>query len=173
MDSRHGAALPGDVDSKGGTYFPASLYLAPYGAANPAGFPAASFSCTTPRTMRPLPRRPFHTSSAQEVEVDVEDRLAPVFSAIRDDSKTLLRNALFAGDFIRRNEYRANQFLVRILYFVERLHVFFRYNQDMCWSRRVDVFKCKQCIVFIDFFAGDITCYDFAKDARLHFISPQ
>ncbi len=93
--------------------------------------------------MRLLARRPLHLTSAQEVKVDVKDSLAPVFSAIRDDSEALLRDSLFAGDFIRRNEYGTNQFFVCILYFVERLHMFFRDDQNMCGSRRVDVFKCK------------------------------
>ena len=65
-----------------------------------------------------LARRPFHAASAQEVKVDMKDRLAPVFTAIRDDSKTLLCDSLFTGDFI-------------------------------------------------------LARYDFAKDARLHFISPK
>ena len=124
------------------------------------------------RTTHLLARRPLHLASAQEVKVDVKDRLAPVFSAIRDDSKTLLGDSLLTGDFIRRNEYRANQFLVRILYFMERLHVFFRDDQNMRGGRRVDVFECKQCVTFIHFFAGDLACYDFAKDARLHVLAP-
>ena len=169
MEPSHGASFPGDVGSQGALIF-GEFISGALRRGERCGFPG---TYTTPRIIRPLARRPFHTASAQEVKVDVEDRLAPVFSAIHDDSKTLLSDSLFTGDFIRRNEYRANQFLVRILYFVERLHVSFRDNQDMRWSRRVDVFKCKQCIIFIDFFAGNLTCYDFAKDARLHFMSPQ
>ena len=101
--------------------------------------------------------------------MDVKDCLASAFTAIRDDSKTLLRDSLFTGDFIRCNEYRANQFLVRILNFVERLHVFFRYDENMCGSRRVGVFKCKQCVIFIHFFAGDLACYDFCKRRKIAF----
>ena len=111
-------------------------------------------------------------ASTQEVVVDMKNGLAAVISAIRDDTKALLRDSLFSGDFIGRNEYGANQFLVGILYFVKRLHVFFGDDEDMCGSRRVDVFKCKQCVVFIHFIARDLACYDFAKDARLHVLSP-
>ena len=153
-----------------GIGIPAILHQAPCGS---AGSPAAPFSSTISRTMRLLARRPFHAAPAQEVKVDVKDRLAPVFSAIRDDSKTILRDSAFPGDFIRNDENRADQFLVGILYFVERLHVSFGDDQNMCGRRRVGVFKCKQCVVFIHFFAGDLAGYDFAKDAGLHVMPPE
>ena len=110
-----------------------------------------------------LSRRPVQGSAAEEVNVQVIDRLAAVSAAV-DDGAISVRQTELLGDFLCCEQQVSEQRLIRVLSRREIGQLLFRDHQHMRRSLRRDVMKRQAKIVFMDDLGWDFFVDDPLKD---------
>jgi hypothetical protein len=113
----------------------------------------------------------MHLASAEEVDVEVVDRLSALGAGADDDS-IAFAEALFARDCGSGEQEAAEQWLVGGLRFGQRCQVLFRDHQNVGGGLRLDVMEGENRVVFKDLFRGNAARDDFAEDAVRVQVSP-
>ena len=111
------------------------------------------------------PRRPMECSAAEEVNVQVIDRLAAVSAAV-DDGAISVRQTELLGHFLRRQQQVAEQGLIVRLSSSEVGNLLLGDHQHMRRSLRRDVVKRQTQLVFMDDLGWDFFVDDPLKDGR-------
>lgn len=110
-------------------------------------------------------------SAAQNMEVEVIDRLPAEFAAIGDDAVARVGDAKFARDLTDNHPEVAEQSGVILPDGVDRPDFLFWNHQDMDGRLRCDVAKGKAEVVFIDDVGGNLTVDDSLEDRAHGFLS--
>lgn len=110
-------------------------------------------------------------SAAQNMEVEVIDRLPAEFAAIGDDAVACVGDAKFARDLTDNHPEVAEQSCVILPDGVDRPDFLFWNHQDMDWRLRCDVAEGKAEVVFVDDVGGNLTVDDSLEDRAHGFLS--
>ncbi len=117
----------------------------------------------SPRSL-PLPRRPRERPSAEQVDVEMLDGLAAVFSCV-DHHAIAIGEALVAGDLGGGPEQVAKQRAVAGIGVVQRGDVFARRHQHMDGRLRMKVGEGVAQLVLVDRSGRNASVDDLAKEA--------
>jgi hypothetical protein len=80
-----------------------------------------------------------HALSADQVQVQMEDRLSPVHPRVDNRAIAGLSDALLPGQELGNPEHVPNQRLVFRIEFIERVDVSIGYDQDVGWRHRMRI----------------------------------
>src|ERR1700727_4096061 len=115
-------------------------------------------------TIVDLARRPRQRATAEQVHVQMKHRLSRAGSHVEDGAVSLFDVAL-AGNLGGREMAAADDLRISRLGFFQSRKVFFRNDQNMCRSLRIDVFEGEDVIVFVNFLGGNFAADDTAEKA--------
>jgi hypothetical protein len=103
-------------------------------------------------------------TSAQQVDVEMKHRL-PRARAYVEHGPISLLDVPLARNLRRREVTAADHFGVFSLGFFQTSKMFFRNNQHMRGSLRIDVLERKHVLVLVDFLGGNLTAKNAAEKA--------
>lgn len=109
-----------------------------------------------------LAGRPGHLSLAQNVQVNVVDRLTTVGVAVEHCTETVLAT-LLAGYLLTDEDHMADQCAVVFGHVTDDGDMPFRDDQKMHWCLGVDVIEGNDLLIFIDFCRRDLALDDLAE----------
>jgi hypothetical protein len=98
------------------------------------------------------------------MDMQMEDGLSGAKADVKYGAVSLLDIAL-AGDLGGGQVAAADEFGIRGLGFIQSREMFFRNNQHMCGSLRVDVLEGEDVGIFIDFLGGNLAPEEAAEKA--------
>ncbi len=111
-----------------------------------------------------LAGRPGERTTADQVNVHVENRLSGARSDIQNGAVSILNFAL-AGDFCSSQMALSDDIGVIGLSFLQPGEMAFGNHEHMRGSLRLNVFEREDVVVFIDFFRGNLSADDAAEKA--------
>ena len=120
---------------------------------------------SNPRT---LSRWPHHRPARQQMQVDVEHRLAGFAVAVEDRPVATLRVAVFPGQHGGRSEHRAHQRVIGRRQVIDGGNVPPRHDEQVQRRLRIDVLNRDQIVVLVDDGAFDLARDDLAEEAVAH-----
>lgn len=109
----------------------------------------------------------MHLSPAEQMQVEMEDRLSGVRADVIHGAISALKLA-FAGELCRDELAIANQFCIGFACLIDADNMLFRHDENMRRRSRLDVFKGKNFIVFVNFFRRNAAGDDLAEEAVGH-----
>ena len=109
-----------------------------------------------------LSRRPGQGPSAEQVDVEVEDRLSRARADVENGAVSLLEVAL-ACNLGGGEVAAADDCGISGVSFLQSGKMLLRNNEDVRGRLRIDVFKHKDPIVFVDFLRWDLAFDYFAE----------
>src|SRR5690606_36403740 len=109
------------------------------------------------------PRRENKNASAEQMHVQMENRLAAIGVRICDDSVTGVRKTFVAGDLCGRQHQMSDKLLLILSRGIERLDMHTRNDQNMRRSLRLDVIERDAPVVFVNDASRNGSFDDLAK----------
>ena len=107
--------------------------------------------------------RPAHCLSADDVQVDVEHRLAGISLAVEHKTGTAFFETEVLRDKLCTVEHLAHEFTIFRLHVHDSRDVALRHDQEVYRCLRGDVVEGENIVVFVDFLGRDFTLDDFAE----------
>src|SRR5690349_2590111 len=118
---------------------------------------------------RPLSRRPGEAAAADEVQVDVEDRLPGVAVGVEHHPEAAGRNAALFGDGGRAPRQLADNRVVLRRQLVERRDVALGDDEHMRRGLRLDVFEGQDAFVLVHDLGWQLAVDDLAEKTVRHY----
>src|SRR5579871_6401398 len=100
-----------------------------------------------PVSQRNLPWRPLHKAAAQDMEVEMIDRLPAVVTAVEDGTEALAMEVEGLRGLLYRAQGATHQ--PDVFDIEDRRKMGLGYQQDMDRRLRVHIAECKELIIFI------------------------
>ena len=120
-----------------------------------------------------LAGRPAEIPATQQVQVKMKDGL-PGAAAIVEDGAIAGEQMAFGGQFRRDMQQFSQEGFIRMRSVVQSRKMFTRTNEEVCGRLRIDVFKGKDIVIFVNELGRDFLCADFTKDAVwVHQFTPE
>lgn len=120
------------------------------------------------RTIVSLPWRPVHRPAAEQMEMQVEHRLAAVPARVHNQPVAALGDALLLGDLVADEQQMSEQARVGFIQLSHGGHMPARDHQRVDRSLGIDVVKGDALVVFVDDFGGNRLRGDLAEQAVAH-----
>lgn len=99
--------------------------------------------------------------------MQVKDRLARIRTDVIDRAEAIF-NVAFACNLCRHNLAIAHQFRVFFRRLINSGNMLLGNNQHVRWGLRIDIFKRKRLLVFINFFSRNFAGNDLTEKAISH-----
>jgi formamidopyrimidine-DNA glycosylase len=106
-------------------------------------------------------------ATAEDVQVQVIDRLSAPVARIRGNPIAVLRQSLAGRNIARSQQKRASDSRIIVAKRTDGRDVFARHNQDVRRRCRLNVAESHDRFVFVDTIAGNLAHHDPAKDTLL------
>jgi len=113
-----------------------------------------------------------HPPAANQVQVQVENRLSTVRAGVDYRPVAILMDTLFACQLCGNNEHMSHEGLISRGKLVERMDVLVGNDQDMDRRSRVEIMESRHLFVAIDDAGRGFTVDNFAKDTVRHIPHP-
>jgi len=107
-------------------------------------------------------------SPAQQVKVNVKDRLAGLLATIGDHTKTLVRDPLFPREPVDHQVNIADEVPVLFVQVQQGRFMPLRNHEEVDRGLGIDILKGKDPLVFVNPGGGDAPLNDLAKKAIIH-----
>ena len=100
-----------------------------------------------------LTRGPVHLPTSKNMEMNMIDRLAPIWTFIHHHLISLLQ-AQISSTFLANNHQMPKKTFIIIFWCRNLGYMFLRYHQKMCWCLRENVMESKTLVIFINDLPG-------------------
>ena len=100
-----------------------------------------------------LTRGPVHLQTSKNMEMNMIDRLASIWTFIHHHSISLLQ-AHISSTFLANNHQMSKKTFIIIFCCRNLGYMFLRYHQKMCWCFRENVMESKTLVIFINDLPG-------------------
>src|SRR5262245_61656802 len=115
-----------------------------------------------------LSRRPGHAPPAEQMQMDVKDRLSRVAVRVEHSPVAAGRDTAVLGDRRSAPHDRADDAVVVCLELVQRVDMTLGYDQHVYRRLRVGVLEGQQLLVLEDDLAGNLAAHNFAEETVGH-----